>query len=85
MGRQHPDVASSYNNLASVLGDQGDMKKGKEYHERYLAIMEETLGSQHPDVASSYNNLANVLRKQCELREANEDHEHAKTFGASTS
>ena len=32
-GPQHPDVASSYNNLATVLGDEGDLKKAKKYHE----------------------------------------------------
>ena len=52
MGPQHPHVASSYNNLANVLGDQGDLKQAKEYHERALAIMQQTLGPQHPDVAT---------------------------------
>ena len=49
---------SSYNNLANVLRDQGDLKQAKEYHERALAIRQQTLGPQHPDVASSYNKLA---------------------------
>ena len=50
---QHPDVASSYNNLATVLSDQGDLKQAKEYHERALAIRQQTLGPQHPDLAQS--------------------------------
>ena len=58
LGLQHPDVASSYSNLATVLHSQGDLKQAKEYHERALAIRQQTLGPQHPDVASSYNNLA---------------------------
>ena len=44
LGPQHPDVASSYNNLATVLRGQGDLKQAKEYHERALAIMQENLG-----------------------------------------
>ena len=53
LGPQHPDVATSYNNLASVLCDQGDLKEGNEYHESGLAIRQQTLGPYHPDVAHS--------------------------------
>ena len=44
--------------IAVVLGNQGDLKQEKEYHERALAIRLQTLGPQHPSVATSYNNLA---------------------------
>ena len=56
MDPQHPDVAISHNNLATLVRDQGDLEQAKEYHERALAIMPETLtlGPQHPDVATSY-------------------------------
>ena len=46
-----PDVAQSYNNLANGLRAQGNLKQAKEYHERGLAIRQQTLRSQHPDVA----------------------------------
>jgi len=45
LGLQHPDVADSYDRLATVLRNQGDLEKAKEYHERALAIMQQTLGS----------------------------------------
>ena len=77
LGSEHPEVARSYDELATVLGDQGDLKKAKEYHERALAIRQQTLGPQHPDFASSYNNLANVLHDQGELKQAKEYHERA--------
>ena len=70
MGPQHSDVATSYNNLATALGDQGDLEKAKEYHERALTIRQQTLGPQHPDVATSYNNLAIVLRGQGDVEKA---------------
>ena len=76
-GPQHPDVATSYDNLATVLGDQGELKQAKEYHERALAIRQQTLGPQHPDVASTYNNLATVLCDQGELKQAKEYYERA--------
>ncbi|XP_074628643.1 uncharacterized protein LOC141886376 isoform X3 [Acropora palmata] len=77
LGPQHPGVATSYNSLATVLRDQGDLKQAKEYHERALAIMQQTLGPQHPNVATSYNNLATVLRGQGDLKQAKEYHERA--------
>ena len=43
--------------MMMVLDLQSDLKQAKEYHERALDILQQTLGSQHPDVASSYNNL----------------------------
>ena len=70
VGSEHPDVAISYNNLANVVVRQGDLTQAKEYHERALAIRQQTLGSQHRDVATSYNNVANVLRCEGDLKQA---------------
>ena len=77
LGAQHVDVASSYNNLATVLHDQGDLEKAKEYHERALAIHIQKLGTQHVNVARSYNNLATVLHDQGDLEKAKEYYERA--------
>ena len=59
-----------YNNLATVLKDQGDLKQAKEYHERAFAIKEQILGPQHPDVTSSYNNFAALLCDKGDLEKA---------------
>ena len=45
LGSQHPNVASSYHNLATVLRKQGDLKQAKEYHERALAIKATNFGA----------------------------------------
>ena len=58
VGRNHPDVATSLNNLASLYNDQGDYTKAEPLYKRSLAIREKALGSDHPDVAISLNNLA---------------------------
>ena len=58
-----------------MLGDQRDLKQAKEYHERALAIWQQTLGPQHPDVATLYENLAIVLGDQGDLKQAKEYHE----------
>ena len=62
MRRQHPDVATSYDNLAALLHNQGDLKQAKFYYERALAIWQQTFGRQHLDVATTYKSLARVLR-----------------------
>ena len=66
------------------MGDQGDLKQAKEYHERAIAIRRQTLGSQHPAVAASYENLAIVLRNQCDVEMATEYPERALAIMGST-
>ena len=61
---------SCFNNVATVLKYQGELKQAKEYYERALAIRRQTLEPQHPDVATSYNNLATVLRDHGDLKKA---------------
>ena len=77
LGPQHPDVATSYHDLATVLGYQGDLKEAKDCHELALAIRQQTLGPQHPHVAQSYSSLATVLRNQGALKQAKEYLERA--------
>ena len=38
LGENHPDVASSYNNIANVYSDQGELDKALEYHNKSLTI-----------------------------------------------
>jgi tetratricopeptide (TPR) repeat protein len=63
-GSEHPNTASSLNNLASVLQDLGDFAGARQLFERALAIRENVFGSEHPNTASSLNNLASVLRTE---------------------
>jgi tetratricopeptide (TPR) repeat protein len=61
---EHRDVATSLNNLASLLSDQGDYAGARPLYERALAISEKALGPEHPDVANSLNNFAVLLKDQ---------------------
>ncbi len=66
----HPDVASSLNNLASLYYNQG---KYREAEPRYLKALEMTkrlFTGDHPDVASSLNNLAVLYKSQGKYSEA---------------
>ncbi len=67
VGKDHPAVATSLENLALLYEAQGkyDYAKAEPLLERSLAIWEKTLGRDHPDVAASLGHLA----------------EHYKTYG----
>ena len=45
LGAEHPDTASSLNNLAGLLQAQGDLAGAPPLYERALAIWEKVLGA----------------------------------------
>ncbi|MDF5733095.1 MAG: CHAT domain-containing protein [Rhizonema sp. PD38] len=57
LGKEHPDVAQSLNNLALLYKAQGNYQKAEPLYQRSLNIREKVLGKEHPDVAISLNNL----------------------------
>ena len=70
LGPEHPDTATSLNNLAGLLQAQGEFAAARPLFERALA-REKVLGPEHPDTAMSLNNLAHLLhRAQGELAAA---------------
>jgi len=62
VGPDHPDVATSLNNLALLYKTQGDYAKAEPLYKRALAIREKALGPDHPAVATSLENLAGLYR-----------------------
>jgi len=58
LGRDHPDVARSLNNLADLFERQGHYADAEPLYQRAVAIRERALGSDHPDLWTSLNNLA---------------------------
>ncbi len=58
LGPEHPDVATSLNNLALLYKTLGNYAEAEPLYRRSLAIWEKALGPEHPDVATSLNNLA---------------------------
>ncbi len=57
-GPDHPNLATSLNNLALVYDTQREYTKAEDFYQRSLAIDEKRLGKDHPHVATSLNNLA---------------------------
>ncbi|MCG3128381.1 MAG: Serine/threonine-protein kinase PknD [Phycisphaerae bacterium] len=61
LGQEHPDVAQSLNNLASLYQVRGDYSAAEPVLREALAMKRKLLGDEHPGVAAGLNNLAVVL------------------------
>jgi tetratricopeptide (TPR) repeat protein len=77
LGEEHPDTASSYNNVAFNLNAQGRYNEAAEVYQKALAICRKVLGEEHPDTAYSYNSVAFNLQAQGRYQEAQEGYQKA--------
>ena len=59
-GQNHPDVATSFNNIAFVYKAKGDYNKALEYFTKWLSVKLITLGVDHPEVANAYSKIGKV-------------------------
>ncbi|HWY92716.1 MAG TPA: tetratricopeptide repeat protein [Chthoniobacterales bacterium] len=57
-GEEHPDTATSLNDLAELYEAVGDYTKAEPLYQKALAIRQKVLGPDHPDTGTSLNNLA---------------------------
>ncbi|WP_143473153.1 tetratricopeptide repeat protein, partial [Limnothrix sp. PR1529] len=64
LGADHPDTATSLNNLASLYSSQGRYEAAEPLYRRSLEIRERVLGADHPHTALSLNNLAELSSSQ---------------------
>jgi tetratricopeptide (TPR) repeat protein/predicted Ser/Thr protein kinase len=56
-GSEDPEVATSLGDLGNVYGDKGDHAQAIALYQRALSILQKRYGSQYPDVANLWNNL----------------------------
>jgi tetratricopeptide (TPR) repeat protein len=70
LGEEHPNTATSYDNVASCLDHHGKHGKALPLYEKALAIRRKVLGEDHSETARSYNNLAYCLNAQGQHGEA---------------
>ena len=77
LGPEHVNVATSYNNLASIYKDLRDFEQAKEYHQRALDIELDKLGPEHVNVARSYHNLAFIYKHLGDFEQAKEYQQRA--------
>jgi len=70
LGPEHPDLATSLNNLAGLLQAQGKLREAAAHCERAISIGEKKLGPQHPDLATWLYNFSGLLIAMGRLRDA---------------
>ncbi|MHC5937192.1 tetratricopeptide repeat protein [Nostoc sp.] len=70
LGEEHPDVATSYNNLAAIYNSQGQYSEAEPLYKKALELWQRLLGEEHPHVATSYNNLGLLYESQGRYSEA---------------
>ena len=58
LGPEHPDTATSLNNLAMLYRDMGEYAKAEPLYREALRICRKILGPEHPDTAIMLGNLA---------------------------
>jgi len=76
-GPDHPDVATSLNNLALLYYAQGKYGEAEPLYKRSLVIWEKALGPDHPHVAIVCKNMAKLYRKIGKKEEADKLEERA--------
>ena len=94
LGEDHPDYATSLNNLAELYRAMGDYAKAEPLYRQALEIRKRALGEEHPDYATSRKGLAGLhelmgdyakaephYRKATEIykKALGEDHPHYAT------
>ncbi|ETO34668.1 hypothetical protein RFI_02422, partial [Reticulomyxa filosa] len=67
-GRNHADVAESYNNLGCAYDDKGQYDEAVECYEMSLKIRKEIFGIMNKSVGDSYWNLGLVFEKKNETK-----------------
>jgi tetratricopeptide (TPR) repeat protein len=70
LSAQHPDIATTLNNLALLYESQGKYDEAEPLYQDALAIDRASLPPNHPDLATHLNNLANLYRSQGKDSEA---------------
>ncbi|MFM6897221.1 MAG: tetratricopeptide repeat protein, partial [Microcystis panniformis] len=70
LGKEHPDVAKSLNNLANLYDSQGRYTEAEPLYLEAINIFRERLGENHPHTQTVYRNYLKMLSKlpEAELR-----------------
>jgi tetratricopeptide (TPR) repeat protein len=63
LGDNHPDVATSLNNLAGLYESQGRYDEAETILHRALEIYQQVLGDNHPNTLTVCENLAQLPAK----------------------
>lgn len=70
LGNDHPDVATTLNNLAGIYYAQERYQEAESLYGQALKLRKRCLGTNRPEVATTLNNLAGVYYAQGRYQEA---------------
>jgi tetratricopeptide (TPR) repeat protein len=62
LGDEHPDVATSLNNLAGLYDSQGRYEQAEPLYQQALEMWKRLLGDEHPDTLSEHSMTQNILQ-----------------------
>jgi tetratricopeptide (TPR) repeat protein len=79
LGADHPDVATSLNNLASFYYFQGRYSKAEPLYLRTLTIFMTVLGENHPHTQTVRGNFRYLVQQAVEAGQAGELSDHPMT------
>jgi len=85
LGPNHPDIATSLNNLAALRQDFGDLEGAEKLYLDAVPIREKQSPVDRPALASLYNNIGTLHRKTGRLQTAEGHIKKAVNFGRSPS
>ena len=63
LGKNHPNVANTLNNLGTLSFNQGKLDQAADYLQQALVILSKTFDQDHPDVKLYRDNLDHVRQR----------------------
>ena len=63
LGKEHPDIATSYANIGTIYSRMRDYPAALKNFQKSLAIYKKVLGKEHPDIASIYGHIGGTYNK----------------------
>jgi tetratricopeptide (TPR) repeat protein len=63
LGADHPDTATSLNNLAGLYESQGRYSEAEPLYARAVEILLQTLGQNHPNTQTTINNFQGCVQQ----------------------
>ncbi len=82
LGLEHPDEATSLNNLALVYRDEGNYEYAESLFKQAIETLEKTLGLDHPDLVPPLQNYVGLLTNTGRTSEAERLEAQAKAIEA---
>jgi len=77
LGKDHPNIAESYQRIGEVFNNKGEYDEALKWHKVALAIREKVFGKEHPNTVDSYYNVGIICCNLSMYDEALEWHKKA--------